>query len=51
MMDVNDSLKISQNEDGTFSMEWDKEDPKWKWLNGGLIQQLDTRFHRIAFAD
>ena len=33
-MDVNDSLKISQNEDGTFSMEWDKEDPKWKWLNG-----------------
>ena len=23
----NDSLKIHQNEDGSFSMEWDKKDP------------------------
>ena len=30
----NDSLKISQNEDGTFSMEWDKQDPRWSFLNG-----------------
>jgi hypothetical protein len=29
-----DSLKISQNADGTFEMNWDKEDPNWKWLNG-----------------
>jgi len=28
-----DSLKIHQNEDGTFSLEWDKDDPNWKWLN------------------
>ena len=33
-MTVNDSLKISQNEDGTFTMDWDSEDPKWSWLNG-----------------
>jgi hypothetical protein len=28
-----DSLKIIENADGTFAMEWDKEDPKWKFLN------------------
>ena len=28
-----DSLKIIENADGTFSMEWDKGDPKWSWLN------------------
>ena len=41
-MDANDSLKISQNEDGTFSMEWDKEDPKWKWLNGLTSKEIQT---------
>ena len=30
---TNDSLKIHQNEDGSFSMEWDKQDPNWKFLN------------------
>ena len=30
---MNDSLKITQNEDGSFQMEWDKEDPNWKFLN------------------
>jgi hypothetical protein len=29
-----DSLKITENADGTFTMDWDKEDPNWKWLNG-----------------
>ena len=28
-----DTLKISQNEDGSFSVDWDKNDPEWKWLN------------------
>jgi len=29
-----DSLKIVEQPDGSFQMEWDKEDPKWSWLNG-----------------
>ena len=29
-----DSLKITQNKDGSYTAEWDKEDPDWKWLNG-----------------
>ena len=28
-----DSFKIKQNRDKTFTCEWDKNDPEWKWLN------------------
>ena len=28
-----DSLKIVEQPDGSFQMEWDKADPKWSWLN------------------
>lgn len=35
-----DSLKITENADGTFSMEWDKEDPKWSWLNGLTSKEI-----------
>ena len=28
-----DTLKIIEQPDGTFQMEWDKEDPKWSWMN------------------
>lgn len=29
----NDSLKITQNEDGSFTADWDPQDPKWSFLN------------------
>ena len=38
----NDSLKIHQNEDGSFSMERDKEDPDWKWLNGLTSKEIEV---------
>jgi len=28
-----DSLQISQNADGSFTLNWDKNDPTWSWLN------------------
>ena len=28
-----DSLTIKQNDDGSYEMSWDKEDPNWKFLN------------------
>ena len=31
---MDDSLKITEQPDGSFQMEWDKNDPKWKFLNG-----------------
>jgi hypothetical protein len=37
-----DSLRIHQNEDGSFSMEWDKEDPNWSWLNGLTSKEIQV---------
>jgi len=28
-----DSLKITQNDDGSYEINWDKNDPNWKFLN------------------
>jgi hypothetical protein len=28
-----DTLKITENADGSFTMDWDKDDPKWSFLN------------------
>ena len=28
-----DTLTIVQNEDGSFTMDWDPQDPKWSWMN------------------
>ena len=28
-----DTLKINQNSDGSFTAEWDKQDPEWSWMN------------------
>ena len=39
---MNDSLKIHQNDNGSFSLEWDKEDPNWAWLNGLTSEQLQV---------
>ena len=40
-----DSLKIHENEDGSFSMEWDREDQKWNWLNALTSAEIDTMLH------
>ena len=37
-----DSLKITENADGTFQMEWDKQDPKWSWLNGLTSKEIQV---------
>ena len=39
-MDVDDGLKVHQNKDGTFSLEWDKEDPRWSFLNGMTSKEI-----------
>ena len=38
----NDSLKINQNEDKTFSIEWDKNDPSYKFLNNLTQEQIQS---------
>jgi hypothetical protein len=37
---MDDSLKIIENADGTYSMEWDKQDPKWSWLNNLTSKEI-----------
>ena len=39
---TDDSLKIHENEDGSFSMEWDREDQKWNWLNDLTSAEIET---------
>ena len=39
-MDVDDGLKVTQNEDKTFTLEWDKKDPKWSFLNGLTSKEI-----------
>ena len=36
-----DSLKVIQNDDGTFALEWDKEDPNWSWMND-LTEEIQS---------
>ena len=37
---TSDSLKVQQNKDGSFTLEWDKEDPQWSFLNGLTTQEI-----------
>ena len=41
-MQNNDSLKIKRNDDGTFVMEWDKQDPNWKFLNNLTSKEIQV---------
>lgn len=37
-----DSLTVTENADGSFEMNWDKEDPKWSWLNGLTSKEIQV---------
>jgi hypothetical protein len=37
-----DSLKITENEDGSFTMDWDPQDPKWSWLNDLTSKEIQV---------
>ena len=37
-----DSLKINQNEDGSFTIDWDRNDPNWKWLNDLTSKEIQV---------
>ena len=47
----NDSLKIHQNEDGSFSVEWDKEDPDWKFLNDLTSKEIEVMIEQAIKQD
>jgi hypothetical protein len=37
-----DTLKIVEQPDGSFAIEWDKEDQKWNWLNGKTSEEISA---------
>ena len=39
---LNDSLKVNQNSDGSFTLEWDKKDPNWKFLNNLTSKEIQV---------
>ena len=41
-MQKEDSLKINQHEDGSFSMDWDRNEPNWKFLNGLTTKEIQS---------
>ncbi len=51
MMKVNDSLKINQNEDGSYTMDWDRNDPEWKWLNGLTSKEIQVIIEEVILDD
>ncbi len=44
---MKDSLKVDQNKDGTFSLEWDKDDPNWKFLNGMTSKEIQEIVNQV----
>lgn len=42
MENQKDSLSITENSDGTFLMEWDKNDQKWSFLNGKTSEEISA---------
>lgn len=36
-----DSLKVTENEDGTFTIEWDPNDPRYSLFNGLNEEQMN----------
>ena len=47
----NDSLKIKQNNDGSFTAEWDKQDPEWKWMNNLTTEEIQVVIEKAIAMD
>ena len=38
----NESLQVKQNKDGSFTFEWDKNDPSYQFLNNLTQEQIQS---------
>ena len=47
----NDSPTINQNEDGSFTCQWDKNDPNWKWMNDLTTKELEVIIEQAVKLD
>ena len=49
--DSNNSLKINQNSDGTYTVEWDKKDPEWNWMNNLTSSEIQGIIEKAVQLD
>ena len=35
------NLSFNQNNDGSYTIEWDRNDPEWKWLNNLTSKEIE----------
>ena len=45
------SLKINQNDNGSFTVEWDKKDPDWMFLNQLTSEQIQDMISEVIKDD
>ena len=48
---MNQSLKINQNKDGSFTVEWDKQDPDWNWMNNLTSSEIQGIIEKAVQLD
>ena len=48
---MKDTLKVTQNEDGSFTLDWDKEDPEWSWMNNLTSKELQDIVEQVIRED
>ena len=46
-----ESLKVNQNDDGSFTVEWDKKDPEWEFLNNLESQEIEQLIQQLVKED
>lgn len=49
-MESEDTLKITENEDGSFTVDWSPDDPKWSWMNNLTSKEIQIIIEQ-AIAD
>ena len=45
------SLQINRNENGSFTVEWDKKDPDWMFLNKLTSEEIEVMINKIIKED
>ena len=45
------SLEIKQNDNGSFTVEWDKKDPDWMFLNQLTSEEIQDMISEVIKND
>tara|TARA_B100001287_G_C22379291_1_gene388009 strand:+ start:83 stop:232 length:150 start_codon:yes stop_codon:yes gene_type:complete len=44
-------MEVKQNDNGSFTVEWDKKDPDWKFLNQLTSEQIESMIQEVVKLD